>query len=212
MRVKMITKNPAPSGPPPAGIRHARAPNETEGLRTPRFPLRPCRILVPVDFSDASLWTLRHTARLAERNGSSIVLLHVLDFGSFLNDLRGALLTKPEQEIIRGAETRLRWLANRELPASEAPFLLVKSGRVGPEIIRAAREARCDLIVLTVDNHSAVERARHFLFGNTAAWIERHAPCPVLTLSLPKRVHDPLEHKFRHKDRRGVLPQQARTA
>jgi nucleotide-binding universal stress UspA family protein/ribosome-associated translation inhibitor RaiA len=208
--MKTSTTDHAPPRNPCGGAAHSLAPEEAEELRTSQFLLKPSRILVPVDFSEASVWSLRHTARLAERHGSSVFLLHVVDSGAFINDLRNLPLVKPEEQSLRDAENGLRRLADSELPAVKVAFLLAKSGRLGPEIIRAAREANSDLIVLTVDHRSAVERARHFLFGSTAAWVERHALCPVLTLSLPKGAPGWLHHERGREDRNGVSPQLAR--
>lgn len=210
--MKTISTDQTPFGSSLARIPHSRTPDGPEELRTSRLPLKPCRILVPVDFSDVSVWTLRRVARLAKRHGRSISLLHVVESGSFMNGLRNVPLRKSEELLLRDTETELRQLADNELPVTKVAFLLVKSGRVEPEIIRAAREAKSDLIVLTVDHRSAVERARHFLFGSTAAWVERHAPCPVLTLSLPKGAPDQRDHERGHENRNGVVPQLARAA
>jgi nucleotide-binding universal stress UspA family protein len=158
------------------------------------------------------VWTLRHTVRLAEQHGSSVFLLHVVDSGSFMNGFRDVPLAKSEEEMLRDAKAEMRRLADRELVAIKVAFLLVKSGQVGPEIIRTAREARSDLIVLTVDHRSAVERTRHFLFGSTAAWVERHAPCPVLRHSLPKAIHGVLDHDLEHEHKKTALPPLARAA
>ena len=167
---------------------------------------------VSLDFNEATRWTLHHAAHLAAEFGSAILLLHVVDMGSFMNDLRNVPLAKPEDQLLRDAEAELRWLAHSQLPGIEPASLMVTAGRVGPEIIRTARANECDLILLSVDNRRAAERILHFIFGSTAAWIERHAPCPVLTLSLSKGTSGPLEYKPGLIANNGILPQLRRVA
>ncbi len=184
MKTSALVRKPLQS--PLAGTVRTRTPHGLEKLRISAPPLESFGILLPVDFSRASVWALRHTARLALRDGNSILLLHVVDPGSFMNGLQDSLLAKSEDQLLHDAETGLSHLAGSELAGTGAVSFLVKAGRAGPEIIRTAREARSDLIVLIVDHRSLVERARHFLFGSTAAWVERHAPCAVLAISPPK--------------------------
>jgi nucleotide-binding universal stress UspA family protein len=55
---------------------------------------------------------------------------------------------------------------------------LVRLGKVAEEIIAAAREEQCDLIVMTSRGGSL----RRLLGASVTERIVRHAPCPVLSM------------------------------
>lgn len=70
--------------------------------------------------------------------------------------------------------------------------VLVHSGKVAATIVSTARHEGSDLIVLTVDRCTWAERLRHLFFGSVTTWVERHAPCLVLVLSIWKDVPLPI--------------------
>ncbi|HVZ65098.1 MAG TPA: universal stress protein [Lacunisphaera sp.] len=145
-------------------------------------------ILVPVDFSRRSERALRHAALMAERQGCSIILLHVVEADPFLIDLHHLPLAKAKAELLDEAETRLNRFAAKRLPATQPRLEIVRYGRVAPEIVRTAREERCHRIVFAADHPGALNRMRRWLFGSTAAWVKRHAPCPVVLLVPHRRA------------------------
>ncbi|MBL9168812.1 MAG: universal stress protein [Verrucomicrobiales bacterium] len=168
-------------------------PHDSRGFDDPsstedtRLQLR--RILVPVDFTSASLSALRYATRLARQFGSQIYLLHVLERGMFLNDLDSRLITKPADEVASDSVEQLSQLARRELPADLPVKPLGRSGKPGPEIVHAAETLDIDLILLAAHNHSALRRA---LLGSTADYVARHAACPVF-LARPGDDDDELD-------------------
>jgi nucleotide-binding universal stress UspA family protein len=52
------------------------------------------------------------------------------------------------------------------------------------EILRLAREEKCDLIIMPSHGHTGLAR---LLMGSVAEQVVRQAPCPVLTLSKPSQ-------------------------
>jgi nucleotide-binding universal stress UspA family protein len=52
-------------------------------------------------------------------------------------------------------------------------------GEPPEEIVREARERRCDVIVMGTHGHTGLTRV---LLGSVAEGVLRHAPCPVLTV------------------------------
>lgn len=55
----------------------------------------------------------------------------------------------------------------------------VVTGDAATEIVRLAKEEKCDLIVLPTHGRSGLT---HLFFGSVAEKVVRHAECPVLTL------------------------------
>lgn len=74
-------------------IRHGAPP----GLGS----LLPANILVSVDFTAAALWSIRCAGDIAAHHGSSIGLLHALEWGAFPDDLRNLILTKPGARLLQ---------------------------------------------------------------------------------------------------------------
>ncbi len=141
------------------------------------------RILAAVDFTPASLPVLEHASLLAERFGSAVYLLHVVDSGSVVNDLANLPLTRTEDELGQTAANHLVALAQQELPLHVLAKPFVRTGKPAREILRAAAAIRSDLILLGAHQYTGLAR----LFGgSTIRCVVRAAPCPVLTVSCGK--------------------------
>lgn len=153
-------------------------------LAVPELRLK--HILVPVDFSDCSRKALHYAAPLARQFNADITLLHVV-----------VAVPLPPQMMVFEAETlsaRYHEQAAKQLSEwrkeilSQTPVkATVRPGTAAhQEIITAAHECNCDLIV--IGSHGRTGLAR-MLTGSTAERVVRHAPCPVLVVR-------EVEHEF----------------
>ena len=145
------------------------------GARKARLKL--LRILVPIDFSKWSAGAVNYAGALAAEFGGEVILLHVVEKLTFPGDTIAPLWSKEyfaegQQAIL----ARLR-LLSETLPAKTRHSVLF--GRAWVEICNAARDERCDLIVLC--KHGSPEMRQAFL-GSVAEKVVRHAPCAVLAL------------------------------
>jgi universal stress protein A len=138
-------------------------------------------ILLPSDFSECSAEAARAARRLAERFGSRLVVLHVLDEPAVLDPMfRGEvplelLRGRMEQYALEGMKAFLA--AHFEgLPGVETR---TASGVPYREIVREARDCGAGLIVIGTHGRTGVE---HVIFGSTAEKVVRMAPCPVLSV------------------------------
>ena len=139
------------------------------------------RILLPTDFSGCSQAAAGTARRLAERFGSRILLLHVLDEWTAVDPMfRGEI-------PLESVRARMEQFARENMDAFLALLLsgfenidtMLVTGIPYREILRAAREFPADLIVIGTHGRTGVE---HVLFGSTAEKVVRLAPCPVLTV------------------------------
>jgi universal stress protein A len=85
--------------------------------------------------------------------------------------------------VSKSAETELRTLASREIPAEINGDTLVRHGLPGEEIVETARELPADLIVISTHGRTGLA---HVVIGSVAEQVVRHAPCPVLVLRRPR--------------------------
>jgi nucleotide-binding universal stress UspA family protein len=149
------------------------------------------RILLPTDFSKYSQAALTYAAAFAERFSAELYLLHVVqNLALVMPDILtmdAAALPSPEQftpAVEAGfdrliEENKLEKLQVRREIREGTPFY---------EIIRFAREADIDLIVMGTHGHSGLA---HVLLGSVTEKVVRKAPCPVLTVRHA-------EHQFVH--------------
>lgn len=142
-------------------------------------PSKFLRVLVPVDFTKASLNALRYAGIFAERFDSTIHVLHVTETHPMAMCDGALMLMKSDEESARDATEQLSRLAMEELSAELSVRLLVRRGQPALEILRAAETLRADLLILTAHRRSVLGR---LLFGSTVSRVERNAPCPVLVV------------------------------
>lgn len=132
-------------------------------------------ILVPLDFSRASIQALKYTIPLAKEFRATIHLVHVqpTDELTAISNAGGLMLNCAD--AIALMQDRL----NEAL--DNGPFwpdnCHVVSGRPFEEICKLAGRIEASLIVLPT---RGLGRLKHVLLGSTAERVVRLAPCPVL--------------------------------
>jgi nucleotide-binding universal stress UspA family protein len=133
-------------------------------------------ILHPTDFSESSRQAFEFACRLALDRGSRLIVMHVAE--PVRVSSLGMAPLPPLPKGYRGAwESRLRLLRPAD-PNVRIEHRL-EEGDVAGAILRVAREAPCDLIVMSGSERTWLVR---LLTGSVTREVERKAPCPVLTL------------------------------
>jgi nucleotide-binding universal stress UspA family protein len=167
--------------------------------------VKPQRILVPVDFSDSSARALQHAAKLAAESGGTLVIVHVVpaDYG-WLGVGRDESRDL-DRSLQRQAAGRLRAFADEHVGHNMAADLEVRIGQPAEEIVAAARESKCNSIVLSTRGLSGLDR---YLIGSVADRVARLAPCPVILLRPGKRLPArkpvrPAVLRFKYETKRG---------
>jgi nucleotide-binding universal stress UspA family protein len=145
------------------------------------------KIVCPLDFSDFSLHALEYAINFAQQFKAKLLLLHVVDV--FLYDPAYFAPYVPDKAMFTGyeqkARTRLEEIAAAKVPQGVDTELVVKDGRAFAEIVKVAREAKADMIVISTHGRTGLS---HAMFGSTAEKVVRKAPCPVLSIKHPE--HD----------------------
>jgi universal stress protein A len=149
--------------------------------KTTADPLKLARLLVPVDFSDCSLRALEYALALAERFGSKIVLLHVVEPAVYPENylVASPALDETNQNLLESARERLQELRHKRIGHRIQAETLVRMGRAHSEIPDTAKALGADLIVLGTHGYTGL---KHALLGSTAERVVRQGPCPVLTV------------------------------
>jgi adenylate kinase len=156
----------------------ARPPTRRTGIR---------RILVPVDFSSASLAALDYAADRAREINAALILLHVVE--PHLAERRFvAPRSRTLKTEVRLVKQRLLFLARTRIDAETPvkPWLL--NGKPSALIIEAAAKTKSDLIIMGSGGRKGIRR---LLLGSVAERVIRNADCPVTIVRAPR----PLKHK-----------------
>lgn len=164
-------------------------------------------ILVPIDFSDSSVRALRHSVGLVRESGGTLILLYVVpaDYGllGIGREEYGGL----DKSLQREGARRLSSLADTHISEGVEATLEVRIGRPAEQIVAAASESKCDLIVMSTRGHSGLDR---LLIGSVADRVARLAPCPVFLMRPARttalRERAPLSVlRYKHKRKRASV-------
>ena len=140
------------------------------------------KILLPIDFSGASIKILQYAIFLAEKYNAKIFIVSVVEYPYTLSGLPSSKLgSEYEEQMIRIAEKKMASFIeeNRDL----MPVFLessILSGHPAEKIISYAEMESFDLIIIGTHGHKGLEK---MLLGSVAEKVIKLAPCPVLTIN-----------------------------
>jgi nucleotide-binding universal stress UspA family protein len=132
-------------------------------------------ILIPTDYSEASLNALETAIIIAKRNKASLYLLHIED----------AAYTLEEGNTTKNADQIGDAIAdNIQQRHGIHTTVLFKRGFIGPIIVQEALEIKPDLIIMGAYGASG---HRDLFIGSNSYYTIKHASCPVLIVPEGKR-------------------------
>jgi nucleotide-binding universal stress UspA family protein len=138
------------------------------------------RILVPTDFSEHAEDALKVAAQIAKKNNSEIIVLHMLELPSQMNDavLGGASI--PETMLfMKKANEMLDEISSRpyldEIPVTE----IVKMDKPIHGISQVSKDYDVDLIIMGSHGSSGIEE---LLIGSNTEKVVRNSEIPVLVI------------------------------
>ena len=177
---QMKTKTAGGEPPIAPDLSRASRARVTRGRTSPAGDsLQLKTILVPLDFSTASMRALKYTVPLAESFKAAIHLVHVQPADELTAISRAGNLMLDCADAIALMQDRLAEIERTHEVQFWPDNCHVLSGRPYQEICRLAGEIDAGLIVLPTHGYTGL---KHVVLGSTAERVVRFAPCPVLVL------------------------------
>jgi nucleotide-binding universal stress UspA family protein len=141
-------------------------------------------ILVPLDFSRASMQALDYATALAEQLKAQIHLVHVQMPDEACAVPGAGHLMRECAEAVTFLHEKLAGIKTERRPQFWPENCHIRAGRDYEEICNLARELNIDLIVLASRGNTGLKR---LVLGSTAERVVRFSPCPVLVVRERKR-------------------------
>jgi nucleotide-binding universal stress UspA family protein len=155
------------------------------------------KILYATDLSKNSAYAYQYAMSMAEKYGAEIVILHVVEpipaaarhyIKIYVEEAKWEEKIRYEQEMaVEGIQKRLEEFCKQE--SQDAPqclalvsTILVRPGHPVEEILKAADEQQCDMIVLGTHGKGFL---RHTFLGSVARSVLDRARKPVFIIPLP---------------------------
>jgi len=148
------------------------------------LPFKIANILLPIDFSENSAEALKYATLLAKQFGARVTVMHAVEPAPFISDLRNVPNTLSDEEVEAKAQHELALLIEEHVESPIETKGVVRRGKAYDEIVKAAKELKTDLIVISTHGYTGL---KHTLLGSTAERVVRHAACPVLVLPLSQK-------------------------
>ena len=145
------------------------------------------KILFATDFSEGSSNSLPYAVDMAKRYGAKLYFVHVIYDVATTSGWYVPHVSMDElyKDMEKNAKAQLEKSFIDEMRGFKDVEHVVLKGTPYEELARFAEENKVDLIVIGTHGRKGLDR---MLFGSTAEQVVRHAPCPVLTVRLPKHA------------------------
>ena len=136
-------------------------------------------ILIPVDGSEPAENAFRYGVGLAEENGATIVLLHVLDANETYYATNRVMLAGGMLDERKETAQRVMDQMKSQVPEGITCKTVIAAGVPGETACRTEKEENADLIVVGNSGKGAISS---FVMGSVSRYIIHHVHCPVLVV------------------------------
>jgi nucleotide-binding universal stress UspA family protein len=145
------------------------------------------KIIVPIDGSKNSMEAADYAVKMAEKYGSEVSVVHVVNIDQYLQSLGLYRLSYPDpikKKIEEAKAEAQKWFAeiisNAEQRKVRVKTDVVDSSMsVVAAIVNYADREKADLIVIGTRGRSGISK---MLLGSVASGVVTYAPCPVLVV------------------------------
>lgn len=142
------------------------------------------KIIVPIDFSEHSEYALEAAANLAQKYGSELIVLHMLELSNAILTANGNSINEEAVFYLKLAEQKFDAFLDRPYLEGLKIKPIVKHFKVWSEVNDVANEHHANLIVMGSHGASGVKEV---LVGSNTEKVVRHADIPVLVIK-----HNPI--------------------
>lgn len=141
------------------------------------------KILVPTDFSEASVRAIRLAVALARHSGGEITLMHVgilphiysAELG--MSGGVGPLFTQAGEEMAREQRHHMEKIATEEIPDTVHHRTVIREGYPPQEVLAQVMDGGHDVVVMGTHGRTGLKRV---LLGSVAERVIRECPVPVM--------------------------------
>ncbi|MFH6987025.1 universal stress protein [Flavobacterium collinsii] len=138
------------------------------------------RILVPTDFSEHAEDALKVASQIAKKNNSEIIILHMLELPSQMNDAILGGTSIPETMLfMKKANEMLDQISSRPYLEGIQITEIVKMDKPIHGITQIGKEYEIDLIIMGSHGSSGIEE---LLIGSNTEKVVRNSEIPVLVI------------------------------
>lgn len=137
------------------------------------------RILVPVDFSLYSRRALEHAVFFADKFGSEILMVNIIEIPRFDFENLDVEPPKFEEYVKTKISNKMSELAHAAIPEGMTYSKFIEVGYPAKAIVDTAKRENADMIIMATHGHSTLDMQ---IFGSVAQQVIRTAPCPVYSI------------------------------
>jgi nucleotide-binding universal stress UspA family protein len=142
------------------------------------------RIIVPIDFSEQSEFALEAAANLAQKYGSELIVLHMLELSNAILTSNGTAINDEAVFYLQLAEQKFDTFLDKPYLENIKVTPIVKHFKVFSEVNEIANEHQANLIVMGSHGASGVKEV---LIGSNTEKVVRSSNIPVLVIK-----HNPI--------------------
>ena len=142
------------------------------------------KIIVPVDFSEQSEFALEAAASLAQKFGSELIVLHMLELSNAIISSTSEALSQEAVFFLKLAEQKFEAFLDKPYLKSIEVTPIVKHFKVWSEVNDVAAEHKANLVVMGSQGASGIKEV---LVGSNTEKVVRHSDVPVLVVK-----HNPI--------------------
>lgn len=156
-------------------VREAVSPTRSDSIRS---------VLVPIDFSSASVLPVTYAKELCARRGADLKLLHVVEEAVFPTTYGVDSVAIAVPKILERSRIAMQRLVDSTPGPDVRTSTHVLIGHVAKGIVDFIDENGIDLVVMATHGHGGIER---LVIGSVTEKVIRTANCPVLSLKAAAR-------------------------
>lgn len=145
------------------------------------------KIIVPIDFSEHSEFALKTAAKLAKKNTSEIIVLHMLEMSEVILNATEAEQNSKALFFIKLIEQKVEKFINKDFLKGIKVSAIIKHFKVFSEVNDIAKKHNADLIVM--GSHGSSGLKEYFIGSNTER-VVRYSDIPVLVVKNDLRTVD----------------------